>query len=332
MTEKRRIRAAIIGAGLMGQWHAHEVAALGHRVAVVADPDSRRGKALSGKFPGCLYAESAPAILSPDIANVAHLCSPLETHAELVKSAIGAGLHVLVEKPLAGDLDETRRLLDLAGRAKLLLCPVHQFLFQAGTREALRAVERIGPLLHIDYTACSAGAEGGGSSAEKRVALDILPHPLALLAKFAGVPEKKTGWQVARSGEGDFKCFSEQSGVAVSLTISMRGRPTTNQCRLIGARGTIHLDLFHGFALIEGAGVSRWRKLAHPFTLSSRTLLKAGANLTNRALKGQPAYPGLRELIAHFYRAALRGGSPPITREETLFVAAARDAIAQHLG
>lgn len=49
----------------------------------------------------------------PEIDLVA-ICSPNDTHYDLAKKALTAGKHVLVDKPLAGSLDEVRTLFDLA--------------------------------------------------------------------------------------------------------------------------------------------------------------------------------------------------------------------------
>ena len=46
-----------------------------------------------------------------------------------------------------------------------------------------------------------------------------------------------------------------------------------------------------------------------------------------RAARGETAYPGLRELIRRTYASIADEAPPPITPEETLAVAAARDAI-----
>jgi hypothetical protein len=51
----------------------------------------------------------------------------------------------------------------------------------------------------------------------------------------------------------------------------------------------------------------------------------ATSNLGRRVANSEPAYPGLRALIAEFYEAVRSGGSPPITPDETLSIARVRD-------
>jgi hypothetical protein len=111
----------------------------------------------------------------------------------------------------------------------------------------------------------------------------------------------------------------------------MSGRPTRNEMRLVARGGTIHLDFFHGFAFVEPGRSSRAHKIAHPFSLSALRTGSAAANLARRALRREPAYPGLRELIGRFYGAVRTGGPSPIGPGDALAVARARDRLLEHL-
>jgi hypothetical protein len=111
------------------------------------------------------------------------------------------------------------------------------------------------------------------------------------------------------------------------MLISLAGRPTRNTLRLVGAGGTAHLDLFHGFSTVESGAVSRSRKIVRPFSHAVTTLGAAAANLARRAATREPAYPGLQRLVEGFYAAVSRGAPPPIDTAEIRDVALARDRI-----
>jgi len=166
-----------------------------------------------------------------------------------------------------------------------------------------------------------------GDSRRDAIALDIFPHALSLLARVTDGDIGELEWRVDRPCAGEWRASTESGGATVSLTISMAGRPTTNQLRLIGARGTVHVDLFHGFAIREGPSVSRARKLTQPFAHGAKTLAAASGNLLRRAARRERAYPGLRELVLRFHAAAASGFQPPLSAKEILAVARARDAI-----
>lgn len=319
-------RVAIVGAGLMGQWHADAVRRTGGAVSAIVDRDEHKAAQLLRLHPKARIAPDLASVLKADLADVAHICTPAQTHEVLAQQALEAGLHLLVEKPLTETAEATAQLLHLAESKRLFLCPVHQFLFQAGVLRAQNAIGRLGALLHVDTLICSAGAERGLQDADLIVA-DILPGPLSLIARFVPNAIGNASWRVEHPAKGELRASTSVENVSISVLVSLNGRPTVNALRLIGERGSVHADLFHGYSVVEPGAVSRARKIAHPFLRSGATIFSAAANLASRARRREPAYPGLRELIRRFYESLRTGESPPISPGETLAVAAARDRI-----
>jgi predicted dehydrogenase len=311
----------------MGRWHAHALSRIGIPVTAVVDSDARRARHLGAQHPQARLFEDLASLLSRDGADVVHVCTPLSTHRTLVGEVLQAGRHVLVEKPLAETAAETATLQRLAEARGVLLCPVHQFLFQPGALYVQRALDKLGPIRHMDFTACSAGAYRADDAGRAQVAADILPHPLSLLTRFLAPRLTDLEWYVRAPLPGEIRVVGAADGVTVSILVSVRGRPTTNTFRLVGERGTAHLDLFHGFAVVEPGAVSRVHKILHPFALSGRVLIGAAGNLVRRSVHREPAYPGLRELTRRFYAAASGADVAPIHAQEVLEVAETRDRL-----
>ena len=318
----------IVGAGLMGHWHAHAANALGEQVRAVVDLDIEKARSLAKQY-RAKAASDVPSVLDTDPLAV-HVCTPPDSHVASATLAIGAGAHVLLEKPFAPTLADARTIFATAAKAQRHAVPVHQYLFQTGTREAIDAIGSLGPLAHADFVACSAGAEATG--AHNAIALDILPHALSVLRRLAGPSFASIQWNVVAPAPGELRVTAVSAKTSVSILISTSGRPTRNTARFIGERGTVHLDFFHGFATFESPEVSRGRKIARPFTLGAKTFANAATNLAVRTIRREPAYPGLRELVGAFYAAARTGTAPPITADETLDVVAAAERIASQLG
>jgi predicted dehydrogenase len=317
----------VVGAGLMGRWHAHAASRSGGRILNVVDPDLSRARALANRYAGCGATTSLDAALSDSRPQTVHLCTPTDTHEVLTRQALEAGCHVLVEKPLAPTLATTRELLDLASARRLLLCPVHQFIFQRGMLRTSAWLSELGDVRHIDTVICSAGAEGLSPAGRDQVAIDVLPHPLSLLARLLGQRFRQLAWHLDRPADGELRLSGSASGVSAGVLVSMSGRPTMNLLRVIAERGCVHGDLFHGFATIERGSVSRAHKTVRPFAVSGANLVAAAANLTRRVVSSEYAYPGLTELVGRFAKAVAEGGASPVSAEETLAVAEARDAI-----
>ena len=323
------LRVAVVGAGLMGRWHADAVQRIGGRVVAIVDPDAERGQALARRLarPPAVELELERA-LRDDAVDVVHVCSPLPTHEALVAQGIGAGVHVLVEKPLAGDAATVERLHALAASRGVLLCPVHQFLYQPGVLETERALSTLGAVRQLDVVACSAGADGEPDEARESVALDILPHGLALVGRLLGARLAESSWQVGAGPAGEVRATTDVGNTSVMLAVSMRARPTENSLTVRCDLGTVRANLYHGFATIERGAPSRLDKIGRPIVASVHTLGTALGNLGARAARGEPAYPGLRELVKRFHRACADRTPSPITVDESLDVARSRDSIA----
>ncbi|HET9582145.1 MAG TPA: Gfo/Idh/MocA family oxidoreductase [Gemmatimonadota bacterium] len=321
------IRTAIVGAGLMGRWHADAAVRSGGRVVAVVDLRPERARALAAATG---VAPAASSLAEVDLAevDVVHVCTPTPTHAELARSILMAGCPALVEKPLAADAAETEGLLKLAEERGRLLCPVHQYVFQHGVARVAGGLDRLGTIRHVEVTICSAGAEGLAGEGRDGIAGEILSHPLSLLARLFDWPLEDLPWHVMRPAAGEIRAVACAGGGTIEIFVSMSARPARSTLAILGEAGSAHADLFHGYAFFERGGASRGRKLARPFSLAGRTLLMGGSNLARRAARREPAFPGLRELVGRCYTAVRGSALPgPIPPGETLAVARARDTI-----
>jgi predicted dehydrogenase len=327
-----RPRSVIVGAGLMGMWHAHSVVRLGGRVTAVVDQDAARASRLAQRFGAPRVFRDLPSLLAAGSRDSVHLCTPVDSHGDLIRAALEAGVPVLAEKPLARSAAEVRTLLQLAADRGTLLIPVHQFVFQEGFQKLLELLPDLGRVRHIDFHAVSAGADPGSLAERAAVAADILPHPLSLLARLLEEPVDLIRWHVASPEPGEVRATATCNRVCAGILVSMTGRPTGTGLRLIADAGTVHLDLFHGFLVRERGAVSRSRKILRPFRQASGTLYAAAWNLARRAVLREPAYPGLRTLIDRFH-LAVQGQLPaPFEADEILAIARARDHLLAGLG
>ena len=123
------LRVGVIGTGRMGAFHVHANNRLDCvDLVAVADPDPvARNAALRGR-PAEEYADWRRLIEAADIDAVSVAC-PSELHVEVALAALDAGLHVLVEKPIATNLPDALRLRGAARAAgrKLMVGHVERF-------------------------------------------------------------------------------------------------------------------------------------------------------------------------------------------------------------
>ncbi len=321
------LRAGIVGAGLMGRWHAHALEKVGGEVIAIVDFDTAKAERLAADYPNAKSFETVEKMLAAQGIDVLHVCSPTRSHEAIAETAIEVGVHLLIEKPLAESAEQTSRLYDLAERRNSLLCPVHQFAFQDGAAKARKHLPRIGRLVHLEANICSAGGAGLDAEQMDSTAVDILPHPLSVMQKFLDEDITAAGWNVGHPVSGELRVFGQIKETSLSIFVSMNSRPTTNTFRIFGTNGAIHLDFFHGFSIIEPGGASRERKILHPFDLAARSFSAATVNLARRTARRESAYPGLRQLIEEFYKSIKLKSGPPITPAEAIAVAETRDLL-----
>ena len=303
--------AAIVGAGLMGRWHARYAARAGVEVAAIVDPRTEAAAALHRSFPRARTFASLEDCLAAGSADAVHVCTAAESHARLARLALLAGRHVLVEKPGASNAAEAAALVDLARQKGLRLCPVHQFPFQRGFARLMADLPRLGELLRVEYVVRSAGGAGKTPAERRALLLEILPHPVSLFRRVLGHGMDATAWEVLAFGDDEMELAGSDGGRRLRIDVGLRARPTRNELVVSGARATGRVDLFHGYAVLETGGTSRAAKATAPLRASARLLWTAGTNLARRALGREPAFPGLRELIRLFY-GSIESMPPPI--------------------
>jgi predicted dehydrogenase len=322
-----QLHVAIIGAGLMGRFHADVARRNGAVVTAIADVDIDRARSLASKLGRAVNAVRPDDLLAKTSCDAVHICTPADEHASMVRRFLARGIHVMCEKPVADTAAETEALLGLAEKNERILCAVHQFPFQNGVARVLANQNLIGPIRHLTGEICTAGDDAGTDKTRDQLAMSVLPHPLSLFRAFGVRRLAGTKWRVSCAAAGEVSVAGADSGIGMSFLISTRGRPTRNSFKVIGEHGTGTLDLFHGFSVLERGNVSRVRKMSQPFTHSALTVGHASLNGARRVAGGESAFPGLRELVRQFYKAISEHGSSPISSEEILDIARARDAI-----
>jgi predicted dehydrogenase len=119
-TSLGEIGAAVVGTGFIGVVHVDALRRLGIQVHGVVGSSSARGRdrARAAGLPPAY--ESMEAMLADKRVDVVHITSPNHLHHAHAKAALGAGKHVVCEKPLAMTSAESLELLHLAESSRLV--------------------------------------------------------------------------------------------------------------------------------------------------------------------------------------------------------------------
>ncbi len=116
----RRVKMAVIGAGIWGENHAmafatYPVVELGW----ICDLDAGRARRLAEKV-GCRWTTEIGELAASDVEAVS-IATPDHTHQAPCLAMIAAGKHVMVEKPFTTDVAEAEAIIAAAGRAGVKL-------------------------------------------------------------------------------------------------------------------------------------------------------------------------------------------------------------------
>ena len=104
------MRAGIVGTGFIARVHAIALRAIGVEVAAVAGSSRERAEAFCSGAP---YT-SVEELLEAERIDALHVCTPNDVHAEQALAALGRGVHVVCEKPLAVSTEQAGQMIDAA--------------------------------------------------------------------------------------------------------------------------------------------------------------------------------------------------------------------------
>jgi predicted dehydrogenase len=169
----REIRCAVIGAGHFGAFHARKYAKLpGARLVAVVDADRARAEAVAR--PLGARAETELARVLPEI-EAASVAVPTKAHFEVARACLEAGIHVLVEKPIAETLEQADVLIALAAAKRRVLQVGHLQRFLLERLELARHMTRP---LYVESTRIAPFRPRG---TDVGVTLDLMIHDIDLI-------------------------------------------------------------------------------------------------------------------------------------------------------
>jgi len=255
--------------------------------------------------------------------------TPPQAHAPLVRDALDAGAHVLVEKPIAPTWEEYTDLRDRAAARGRMLCENYTYRFAPVVLRSVAAVQdgAVGDVISVEVS--YNGVIGGSQVYRDRrmphfahtlpggALQNFVSHPVSVaLALMDGV-ERVSTWR--RRLEPDLPSDDELrallAGRRTCATIGVSGhsQPPSFLVRVFGSRGTLDVDV-----LAERAHRRAGSSVLGETTRRGLGDLAAAGSWTARTLAGRrdPYFSGLRILLERFYAALRDGGPPPVSLAE----------------
>jgi len=259
------MRVGIIGTGAVARKHARAWLNIGCRIAACSNFHEEPGRRFAAEF-AARYLARYEDLCGQAEVDLVDVCTFPEFRLAVVELAAAAGKHVLVEKPMATNLETARRMIETARARGILLGVVSQHRFDDASLFLSRAIPagRLGKLIECDcYVKWNRSAEyyarpvkgswkteGGGALIGQAI------HQVDLLRWLAGPVEELFGvWQLGARNRIEsedvvnavVRYASGATGVIQAATAFWPGYPERTEFH--GARGT---------AVISGDKLTTW--------------------------------------------------------------------------
>ena len=232
------IPIAVVGVGSFGRQHARVLSSLpGAELVAVADRDLERAKTVAAEL-DCAALNSHEALAGRVTAAV--VAVPTALHAEIGGALLASGIDVLVEKPIAPDLDSAQALIDAAETHGRILQvghlerfnPIVEALQQAATLPLFFEVHRMSTF--------------SPRSLDVDVILDLMIHDLDIVLSMIDSPLQRleaTGIPIL-STKADIASVRLvfENGCVANLTASRISTEKIRKLRLFQPRQYISID------------------------------------------------------------------------------------------
>ncbi|MFV1966004.1 MAG: Gfo/Idh/MocA family protein [Pirellulaceae bacterium] len=253
------IRAAVVGAGFIGPVHVEALRRAGVEVTGILDITPEKSQQAARQLGLPKAYETLEQVLADEDVQSVHITTPNRFHLEMASAALRAGKHVMCEKPLAMNSDESAELVRLAGEAGVVAGVNYNIRYYPLCLEAAqRARDNVlGDVYHVmgsyvqdwlfhdtDFNWRVQAEEGGAL----RAVADIGTHWLDLIQAITGLEveavcaDLRTVFPVRRRPTGDVETFRGQ-GAPVRETEPIDVTTDDYGCVMLrfrgGARGSL---------------------------------------------------------------------------------------------
>jgi len=287
MSESTRV--AVVGVGYLGRIHAKIYAELaGAELVAVVDTDPERARAVAAEY-GC-EASTDPASLLGRVDAVS-VVVPTRQHLEVAQPFLEAGVHMLLEKPIAHTCEEGEKLVRLADESGALLQIGHVERYNAGVM-ALAA--------HVRRPRFIEAHRIGGFPARATdvdVVTDLMIHDIDIILSLVGAPIRSVSAVglpvITEHGDIANARLEFEDGCVANVTASRVSNQTLRRIRIFEAHSYAGLDFIEQkgevVRAVEIPG-KEWPEIVRePFEITPRKPLDAElADFVAKVKSGEP--------------------------------------------
>lgn len=233
-----KFRAAVIGVGYLGRFHAQKYALLDEVELVgVADTSRQRAEEVAAEVRTAAYTDYRELLQQADMVSIA---VPTPFHFQVARDCLEAGCHILLEKPITQTVAEAEELIRLAADRGLVFQVGHLERFNPAVL-ALRGILK-NPLFVESHRLAPFKSRG----TDVNVVLDLMIHDIDIilnmvpstikLVNSVGVPVLSEEVDIANAR------LQFENGCVANVTASRVSRESMRKIRIFQADAYISID------------------------------------------------------------------------------------------
>ncbi|MCZ2153259.1 MAG: Gfo/Idh/MocA family oxidoreductase [Bryobacterales bacterium] len=357
------IRAAIVGCGKMADQHAMQIRKIPRaKLVATCDAEPLMAKQIAERFNIPAWFTDVEEMLESVRPDVVHVTTPPQSHLEIGKKCVRAGVSAYIEKPFTLNTADAEELINLAEASGVKLTVGHNGQFTHAMNQMRRLVADGflgGRPVHMESLYCY---EFGDAAYAKALLGDkdhwarklpgsllqnIMSHGISRIAEFMtgdGLVVLAHGFSspfLQGIGQGDIVdelrlIVRDGNATTAHFTFSSQICPTQHQFRVYGPHRSLVVDDDHQVLLrLENKQYKSYvRYFVPPATFAKQYIGNLTRNMW-RFAKNEfhlPNEAGLLTLITSFYESVAEGVPLPIPYQEILLTSRIIDAALDQIG
>jgi predicted dehydrogenase len=239
------LRVAVVGYGYWGPNLVRNVIERPElELAALCERDPERAAAFSARTPGTPVHHELDALLADTTIDAVLVATPPRTHHAVVRAALEADKHVLVEKPLATTSADARDLIEIADERGLVLMPGHTFVYSPPVNKVRQLIQDdvVGEVYFVTSSRMNLGKYQSDG-----VILDLAPHDLSILLYWLGDRVS----EVSASGRSVFQpdvpetafiTLTFEGGAKANVQLSWLAPRKVRDMIVVGSRRMVQYD------------------------------------------------------------------------------------------
>ena len=231
-------------------------------VKMAADRSEERRTFIINKYPDIRVTDNSDLIFKDNDINAVVIATPVKSHFDLTMQALESGKHVLVEKPMATNINQVKKIGQLANKKNLIAMVGHTFLFNNAVRYVKKLIDN-GELGDIRYI-YSQRVNLGRIRNDVDALWNFAPHDISIIQYWLNEPQPLestlSGMDYVQKGINDvvFMNIKYPGNIMANIHVSWLDPHKIRRMTVVGSKKmVVYDDIAENKITIYDKGIDR---------------------------------------------------------------------------